>query len=282
MRHSHFGIQRHVVAGPVPGPMFSSEHIFNHVIGIPRQAVFPKRPLHGCSLRSVRVQVDRNKQKIVSPRLDVKKNVVVLRGVETQVGQVLERGVSLPGKIQPRDQFFDVARRVPVALPELVFLAVEVFLPPGQGSILAQFKTTVDPVDRGERCGEHGTDHERGATGLLEEVGQDVRRVGEKVRAQVIRRPRRAQFGAVCSQLLLRVAPGEISVALGEAGLGQHTHHFRLGEGLAEKNKVGKLGSGFRNEPLPERHRLGVRIVDPEGTHPAFRPPQNQALQFAP
>ena len=42
-------------------------------------------------------------------------------------------------------------------------------------------------------------------------------------------------------QLVLGVAPGEVGVGLGEAGLGERVHDVRAGEGFGEEDDVGSV-----------------------------------------
>ncbi len=77
-------------------------------------------------------------------------------------------------------------------------------------------------------------------------------------------------------------APGEVGVALLKAGLGQHLHHLRFGEGLGEKNRVGKLRAHAGDQVFPEWHRLGVRIIHAKDAHAVLGPEQNDADHFIP
>ena len=69
--------------------------------------------------------------------------------VETQVIVQLQRAVFSSDLIEPRDPVFNVSRRIPVALLELVFLRIEIFLATGQRLILAKFVSAVDAVEAG-------------------------------------------------------------------------------------------------------------------------------------
>ena len=56
-----------------------------------------------------------------------------------------------------------------------------------------------------------------GGPAALEDLGQDVGRVGEEVAAEVVGHSRRGQLLEVLVELLLEVAPGEVGVGLREA-----------------------------------------------------------------
>ncbi len=100
---------------------------------------------------------------------------------------------------------------------------------------------------------------------------QDVGGVGEEVRPHVGRRLTR-EFREVLGQLPLAVAPGEVRVRLLETDLGQGAHHRRAGERLGQEDHIGVGAVDLPDHPLPEQHRLGVRVVHPEDPHPAAHP----------
>ena len=86
---------------------------------------------------------------------------------------------------------------------------------------------------------------------------------GHDVGAHEVDGPRR-QLLEVRAQLPRRLAPREVRVALVEADLGEALHHAWPGERLGEEDRLRRLGADRRDHPLPERERLGVRVVDPE------------------
>ena len=79
-----------------------------------------------------------------------------------------------------------------------------------------------------------------------------------------------------------RVAPGEIGIGLREPGLGQRPHHLRPGERLGQEHRVRAARLDLADHPFPERHRLGVRVVDAENAHPLVDPEQHDIAQFRP
>ena len=89
-----------------------------------------------------------------------------------------------------------------------------------------------------------------------------------------IRRPR-AQLLDEVDQLPLRVLPREVGVRLREPRLREQRHHRRPREGLREEHRPRVLLPYLRHQPLPERHRLRVRVVDPEHRHARVAPPQD-------
>ena len=78
------------------------------------------------------------------------------------------------------------------------------------------------------------------------------------------------------------VAPGEVRVRLREAELRQVLHH--LGRVNASDRKItsGYFALDLGDQPLPERERLGVRVVDAEDAHALLDPEQEDALQLLP
>ena len=76
---------------------------------------------------------------------------------------------------------------------------------------------------------------------------QDVGRVGEEVRPEVLLLAGVGQLGDVLGQLPARVLPGEVGVGLAEADLGQMAHHRPPGERLGEEHHVGIDARGPRS-----------------------------------
>ena len=100
---------------------------------------------------------------------------------------------------------------------------------------------------------------------MAEVVVEDVRGVGPERRAHVRRQRGLGELGDVVPQLPGVVPPGEVRVALREADLGQLGHHGGVGEGLGQEHDVRVAALDVGDHPGPERQRLGVRVVDPEG-----------------
>ena len=98
---------------------------------------------------------------------------------------------------------------------DLVLLRVEVLLGAGHGAVLAQLEAAVD-ARRAARASRPAPARIRKAGGpaALEDLGQDVRRVGEEVAADVLGHPAWVSSVEVLGQLLLEVAPGEVGVGL--------------------------------------------------------------------
>jgi hypothetical protein len=111
---------------------------------------------------------------------------------------------------------------------------------------------------------------------------QDVGRVGEEVRAEVVGELGLGQLGEVLLQLVFGVAPREVRVGLREAELGETAHHLGPREGLGQKDHVGVLVVDGVDQPLPERERLRVRVVDAEDLHAVTDPEVDHTLQLAP
>ena len=68
----------------------------------------------------------------------------------------------------------------------------------------------------------------------------------------------------VLGQLRLRVPPGEVGVRLAEPGLGERRHQRGAGERLRQEHDVRDGRLHLADQPLPERDRLRVRVVDAE------------------
>ena len=103
---------------------------------------------------------------------------------------------------------------------------------------------------------------------VLQRGVQDVGRVGPEVGAEEVADRRLRDLFEVRLQLGLGVAPGEVGVGLGEAGLGERVHDVRAGEGFGEEDGVGVSLCTVVDAPLPEGQGLGVRVVDAEDATP--------------
>ena len=107
-------------------------------------------------------------------------------------------------------------------------------------------------------------------------------RVGEEVASEVLAHGRLRQLGQILLQLRLRVAPGEVRIALAKAELGELLHHLGPRKRLGQEDGVGIDALNLADEPFPEGERLGVRIVDPEHAHAALGPQQYDVAQCGP
>ena len=111
---------------------------------------------------------------------------------------------------------------------------------------------------------------------------QDVGRIGEEVRPKIFALGVTRDLAEIGLQLLLLGAPGEIGIGLGEAELRQGLHDFWPRERFCQEDH-GRLGRlNFTDQPLPERKRLGMRVVDPEDTHALLDPEQHDVAQGRP
>ena len=109
---------------------------------------------------------------------------------------------------------------------------------------------------------------------------EDVRRVREAVRP--VELAPLEQLAEELEQLPAGVLPGEVRVALREAGLGEPRHRRRPREGLGEEDHVRVLTAHLPDQPLPERQRLRVRVVDAEDGDAATDPVQDDVEQRLP
>ena len=80
-----------------------------------------------------------------------------------------------------------------------------------------------------------------GPSAFLQIKRQNIRRVRPEVAAKIFAHLGLRQFREIFGEFRLGISPGEIGVALGEAGLGQRLHHLWLGERLGEKDHVREL-----------------------------------------
>ena len=80
----------------------------------------------------------------------------------------------------------------------------------------------------------------------------------------------------------LRVLPREVGVRLREPRLREQRHHRRPRERLREEHRPRMLLPYLRHQPLPERDRLRVRVVDPEDRHARVAPAQHDVADRLP
>src|SRR5439155_19789439 len=94
---------------------------------------------------------------------------------------------------------------------------------------LAQLEPAVNAVARAERRRKNQTRLERGTAAVLQIGVQDVRRVREQVRPQVLAHFALRELGEVVDELGFRVSPGEVRIRLREAGFTQSYTYFKIG-----------------------------------------------------
>jgi len=83
-------------------------------------------------------------------------------------------------------------------------------------------------------------------------------------------------------ELPLRVLPGEVGVALREPGLRERRHHRRPRERLREEDHLGRAAADVGDQPLPERDRLRVRVVDAEDVDAVVDPVLDDVAERVP
>src|SRR5205823_5630844 len=97
---------------------------------------------------------------------------------------------------------------------------------------------------------------------ILQEIRIDIRRVDEKIRPQEPREGSRSQLIDIGRQLIFGVAPGEVSIGLGKSQLRQMIHNLWARKRLGQENRIGVESPHIRQQPLPEREWLCMRVVD--------------------
>ncbi len=107
---------------------------------------------------------------------------------------------------------------------------------------------------------------------MHEVLVEDVRRVGEEVRPEVLALGPAGELVEVLHHLPAPVLPGEVRVGLGEADLRQLAHDGAAGERLGQEDHVAVVRVDLFDQPLPERDRLRVRVVDAEDLDPEVDP----------
>ncbi len=192
--------------------------------------------------------------------------------MEPDRGEFGERRVGTPDPVQVAEQRREAVITIEVPVPHLVLLGVEVVLDAGTRCCDHQLvHGSVDTPTGRERGREDRAEHECRTTAGLQLFGQDVVGVRPGVGSEVVDRAGR-QLLEVVTQLRCAVAPREVGVRLVETGLGEALHDPRPGERLGQEDRLGMFGAQRGHGPLPERERLGVRVVDTEDRHAPVDP----------
>ena len=167
----------------------------------------------------------------------------------------------------------------PIANLDLVLLVVDLLFEAGALLVLDEFVTVVDTPGRRAHGCQHRTHAVAGYAVVSHVSGENIRRGGPEgvvlVVAVVAIGDRQILF-----QFVLGVAPREVAVGLGEAHVAQGAHHAWAGECLGQEQDLRVLLGHGGNHVLPETHRLGVRIIDPEDRHARLDPQVHDALDF--
>jgi hypothetical protein len=191
-------------------------------------------------LLAKRVKIHHHEDDVV-PRgghLCVKQNRVVIGVIEAQVRERLKRAVLFPDSVYARNPVLDVSGRIPIAFLKLVLLGIEILLTTRQGLVLAQLVSTVDSIKGRKRRSHKHPNHECRAAALLNHKREDVGCVRPQVRPKIFAHFSLRKLREILDQLLLRISPREIGVALVKPCFGQRFHHLWPGKGFGEKNRV--------------------------------------------
>src|SRR5438105_11653259 len=89
---------------------------------------------------------DRNRIVVRDRFLDEADHVVVVDGGKAQIAGLLQGVIALTQSVERRDVIADVPGLVPVAVLELVFFRVEIFLAAEERFVLEQLEAAVDTV----------------------------------------------------------------------------------------------------------------------------------------
>src|SRR6266566_4525967 len=214
--------------------------------------------------------------------LDEADDVVVIDLRKAQIAGLQERRIVPPYPVEACDVVFDIARPIPVASLQFILLGVKVFLLSGYRFVLQQLETVVNAVIARQRGGKRHSRLEDPGLPALQMERQDVRRIDEEIGPEIFAFGITGDFAHIGLQLLLARAPSEVGVGLAEAELGERLHHLGSGEGLGQEDDVRIDGLDFSDQPLPERKRLGMRIVDAKDAHPLRDPEQHDVAQRLP
>src|SRR5262244_2499696 len=209
-------------------------------------------------------------------------DLVVVDLREAQIVGLPERRIVPPYAVEAGDIVFDIAEPIPVANLQFILLGVKVFLLSGYRFVLQQLETVINAVIARQRGGKRHPRLEDPGLAALQMERQDVGRIDEEIGPEIFAFGITGDLAQVGLQFLLARAPSEVGVGLAEAELGECLHHLGAGEGLGQKDDIWVDGLNFSDQPLPERKRLGMRIVDAKDTHPLRDPEQHDVAQSFP
>src|SRR5215510_88649 len=214
--------------------------------------------------------------------LDETDDLVVIDLGEAQIAGLQQRRIVAPYPVEATDVVFDVTGPIPITNLQFILVGVEIFLLSGYRLVLQELETVVDAVIARKRGGQRHSRLEDPWFAALEMERQDVGRIDEEIRPEIFAFGITGDLAQVGLQFLLARAPSEVGVGLAEAELGERIHDFGSGEGLGQEDDVRIDGLHFSDQPLPERERLGMRIVDAKNTYPLSDPEQHDIAQRFP
>src|SRR5262249_31419546 len=153
--------------------------------------------------------------------LDETDDLVVVNLGEAQIAGLQQRRIVPPYSVEAADIIFDIARPIPVADIQFIFLGIEVFLLSGYWFVLQQLETVLDAVIARKRGGQRHSRLEDPGLAALQMEGQYVGRIDEEIRPEIFTFGIAGDFAHIGLQFLLARAPSEVGVGLAEAELGE-------------------------------------------------------------
>src|SRR5450830_1530930 len=249
---TYLRIEAERLASSAPDEAALAQQVFHLQAAVVRQAEAFQGQIDVAVLGLERIEANRHQHHVVAETcalaacaggLDEVEDALVAHAQETHAQMRLQGRVFGAELVQPGHVVDDVAGPLPVPGADFVLLGVEVFLLAGHRLRFAQFETAVDAPQARQGRGQRRPYLEAGAAGTLQELGVDVGRVDKEMRPIKIARLVAAagvggQFGQVVDELLLAVAPGEISIGLRKTQLGQAIHGLGPGEGFRQEDHL--------------------------------------------
>src|ERR1051325_158138 len=122
MRGLDSGMERDVVALPVPDVTLVREKVVHLVVGAKKFTEFFNRRLNESTLCVNRIEIHDHEHNALPRRcqLAVKKKCLVVDRMKTQVVVEVEGAIFAPNSVQLGDEWLDVPRRIPIALFQLI------------------------------------------------------------------------------------------------------------------------------------------------------------------
>src|SRR5215831_4822809 len=148
-RRRVLGLERNPLHAAAPKMLGAAQQLFHFECFILTDADLVQRNLDVAFARLEGIEADHDQYAVaeVFGALAIEQHVVVSRGIETQVVQLVKGGIVAADRIYARYILLDVSRTVPVPHLELVFLGAVVLLLIRYGAVLAQFIAAIDPVE---------------------------------------------------------------------------------------------------------------------------------------
>src|SRR5579862_137130 len=208
------GIELDLLAPADPMQTISLEQLIDRIVFKVCDAEPIERQVDDARLWRERIEAYRDEHVVVRDKIvtRIEDDGRIVAWQKFEIEPIYKGDIVAANSVEAREQRLDVVRPIPV--PDFIFvlLRVAILFAIGKRAVLAQFEAVINPEEPAKRCREDRPDAEGRRTALLQETRQNIGRVGEEMRAEILPGLVACQMGEIVDQLLLLVAPGEIGV----------------------------------------------------------------------